>query len=184
LIKLLDKSEFGSRSERRILFFAIAVCAVLVIIDQVTKHLVIHYISYGKIIPIISGFFNLTYITNRGAAWGILEGQRWLLLGFGFAVLIAALFAMRWFTEGWNERYLAMFMVISGIIGNSIDRIWRQEVVDFLDFRIFAYRWPSFNVADSAICVGIAIYILSLLLRPEKKNEEKDKDSEAAEAAK
>ncbi len=184
MIKLLDKSEFGSRSERRILFFAIAVCAVLVVVDQVTKHLVVHNIAYGKIIPIIPGFFNLTYITNRGAAWGILEGQRWLLLGFGFSVMVAALFALRWFTEGWNERYVALFMVVSGIIGNSIDRIWRHEVVDFLDFRIFTYRWPSFNVADSAICVGIAIYILSLLLRPEKNKKTESEDPEAAETAK
>lgn len=182
MIKLFNKSEFGSHAERRILFFAIAVCAGLVILDQVTKHLVIHYIAYGKIIPVIPGFFNLTYITNRGAAWGILDGQRWLLLGFGFAVLVAALFALRWFTEGWNERYVAMFMVISGIIGNSIDRIWRHEVVDFLDFRIFGYQWPSFNVADSAICVGISIYILSLMLRPQKVAQHKE--SESGETAK
>ncbi len=179
LIKLFDRSEFGSKGERRILFVSIAVCAILLLLDQVTKHLVIHYIGFGERIEIIPGLFNLTYITNRGAAWGILSGQRWLLLGFGLAVLASAILAMRWFTEGWNERYIALFMVVSGILGNSIDRLWRHEVVDFLDCYIGDKHWPAFNVADSAICVGIGIYILSLMLRPQKK--EKMEKSEAAE---
>ena len=74
---------------------------------------------------------------------------------------------------------VALFMVVSGILGNSIDRLWRHEVVDFLDCYIGDKHWPAFNVADSAICVGIGIYILSLMLRPQKK--EKMEKSEAAE---
>jgi len=68
---------------------------------------------------------------------------------------------------GWNDFLdIAILTVLSGVIGNSIDRIWRGEVVDFLDCYINKYHWPAFNVADCAICVGIAAYTLSVLVRP------------------
>ncbi|MDD2403423.1 MAG: signal peptidase II [Victivallaceae bacterium] len=155
--------------ERTIIFFAAIVAAVILIIDQVTKILITHYFMLYEQKSIIPGFFNLTYIINRGAAWGILQGQTLVLLCIGIAVAISSIVFMRWLTEGFTERYWAVLVVLSGIIGNSIDRIWRGEVVDFLDFFIDKWHWPAFNVADMAICIGLTVYFLSLLLRPNPK---------------
>ncbi|OGV31304.1 MAG: signal peptidase II [Lentisphaerae bacterium GWF2_45_14] len=146
--------------------------AFLVVLDQLSKIVVVQYIPKHDVIPVIGGFFNLTYITNPGAAWGIMSGKGHLLLGVSIAVLIMVIYFLRSLTEGCVERYFALFMIVSGIIGNSIDRLWRQEVVDFLDFYFGTYHWPSFNVADSSITIGVTIYIISSLLRSQKKKAE------------
>ena len=124
---------------------------------------------FGERIPVIPDFFNLTYITNTGAAWGILAGHGWLLLLISFAVLIAVIYFIHTLTEGWPERIYAIALISSGIVGNSIDRIFRREVVDFLQFLFGKYQYPSFNIADSCICVGVFLFIFSTILRPEKK---------------
>lgn len=143
--------------------------AFLVVLDQITKIVVVQYIPKHDAIQVIPGLFNLTYITNPGAAWGIMSGKGHLLLGISIAVLIMVIYFLRSLTEGCLERYFALFMIISGIIGNSIDRLWRQEVVDFLDFYISTHHWPSFNVADSSITIGVTIYIASSLFRTQMK---------------
>lgn len=143
--------------------------AFLVVLDQLTKIAVIQYIPKHEAIPVIKGLFNLTYITNPGAAWGIMSGKGHLLLGISIVVLVIIIYFLRSLTEGCMERYFALFMIMSGIIGNSIDRLWRQEVVDFLDFYIGTHHWPSFNVADSAITIGVTIYIISSLFRVQNK---------------
>lgn len=138
----------------------------MLLADQTTKVLVDNSFKLGESVLIAENFFSLTYVTNKGAAWGILNGYAWLLLLIAAGVMAAAIFFMRWLTDGFNERYLALIMIISGIIGNSIDRIWRGEVVDFLDLHIANYHWPPvFNIADSSICVGVCIFFLSNLLR-------------------
>ena len=147
--------------------------ALLIVLDQISKIIVVHQIPEHHVIPVIKGFFNLTYVNNPGAAWGILAGKGWLLLIISIVVFMVIVFFMKALTEGWPERYISIFMIISGIIGNSIDRIWRHQVVDFLDFYVTfsdkGYHWPAFNVADSAITVGITIFIISSLLRPQEK---------------
>ena len=80
----------------------------------------------------------------------------------------------------------AVFDMISGIFGNSIDRIWRGEVVDFLDCWIGSYRWPTFNIADCAICIGIGIFMISAMFRPEpakKDQPEAEKTAKQESAA-
>lgn len=145
----------------------------LIVLDQISKIVVVQQIPEHHIIPVIRGFFNLTYVTNSGAAWGILAGKGWLLLIISVLVFMLIVFFMKALTEGWTERYIAIFMIISGIAGNSIDRIWRHQVVDFLDFYISfsgkEHHWPAFNVADSAITVGITIFIVSSIFRPQEK---------------
>ena len=150
------------------------IAGILLLLDQITKVLVAHSFKLGESQLVINNFLSLSYVTNKGAAWGILNGYSWLLLLIGCLVTATAIFFMRYLTEGFNERYLALAMVISGIIGNSIDRIWRGEVVDFLDLHIANYHWPPvFNVADSAICVGVCIFLLSNLLRSTKSQASK-----------
>lgn len=166
LINFLKKSEIGSGSERKVITLSLIVMVLLAGIDQFTKMLVVHRFTLGEQKTIIDGFFHLTYVTNKGAAWGMFYGYGWALLLVSVVVMAVIIWRMRSLTEGWNERYLALFMVMSGIVGNSIDRLWRKEVVDFLDFNFGSYHWPAFNVADSAITVGVAIYICSILFRP------------------
>ncbi|MFA6713832.1 MAG: signal peptidase II [Victivallales bacterium] len=175
MIKLFAKSTPHSSSERKIIAFSIIVAGLLLLADQISKMLVAHDFELGESVLLIKNFLSLTYVTNKGAAWGILNGYAWLLLLIATVVMGLIIYFLRWLTEGFHERYLALLMIISGIVGNSIDRIWRGEVVDFLDLHIANYHWPPvFNVADSAICVGVCIFLLSNLLRPARQKKEID----------
>ena len=144
-------------------------CAVLtgliLVVDQITKILVENRITYS--IKVIPGLFNLVFVKNSGAAWGILAGKGRLLLIISIIVFILIVVFIRRIAEGWPERYYSMALISGGIVGNSIDRIWRGSVVDFLDFYYGSYHWPAFNVADSAICVGVFIFIISSWFRPQ-----------------
>ncbi len=148
-------------------------CAMLsgliLIIDQITKVIVENNISSS--IKVIPGLFNLVFVKNTGAAWGILAGKGWLLLLISIIVFILIVTFIRRITEGWPERYYSMALIAGGIAGNSIDRIWRGSVVDFLDFHYGLHHWPAFNVADSAICVGVFIFIISSWIRPQPGTE-------------
>ena len=162
------------QQDRKIFLRAMLTAIFFLIADQLTKYWVVKDIPFASRLTVIPGFFNLTYVTNTGAAWGLLSGRYWLLLGISFAVFFAAVWFLRTLTESWPERYYAIFLVMSGILGNCIDRIFRGAVVDFLQFYIGKYYWPSFNVADSCICVGVFIYILSSLIRPDRKRKDPD----------
>ena len=92
------------------------------------------------------------------------------MLCIAVLALAAILRFFRALTEGYPERYIAAFMVVSGILGNSIDRLWRGSVVDFIDVHYSnVWRYPVFNIADIAICIGVGIFVLSSFFRPEKK---------------
>lgn len=152
--------------EVRLLSIASGIALFLLIFDQITKLLVEQKMVLGESIPVIKGFFSLTYVTNKGAAWGMFHGYGLMLFAIGTVVIALSLCFLRKLCDGYRERYIAILTVISGVIGNSIDRVWRGEVVDFLDCYIQKYHWPAFNIADCAICIGIGIYTLSVLLRP------------------
>ena len=159
----------GSSRERRVIGFCMAWGALLLAIDQWSKIVVEHSFRLHEVLTVIPGWFDITYALNKGAAWSILEGFGWLLLAIAGAVLVAALVFLRSLSDGWLERYIAIFTVISGILGNSIDRIWRGAVVDFISVHYHeVYHYPIFNIADCAICVGIGVFLLSGLLRPDK----------------
>lgn len=160
--------------ERKFLSGAILLGFLLVMLDQFSKYWIVNYIPFGSRNPVIPGFFNITYITNTGAAWGVLSGRGWLLLMISILVMLSAIWFLHALTDGWKERYFAIFLVLSGIVGNSIDRIVRGAVVDFLQFFIGKYVWPSFNVADSCICVGVFIFIISTICRPEHRKTDPD----------
>lgn len=170
MINLFAKSKPHSSFERKIIVFSVIIAGLLLLLDQISKVLIHHSFKLGESVLVVNNFFSLTYVTNKGAAWGILSGYGWLLLLIAALVMASTIYFMRWLTEGFNERYLALAMIISGIVGNSIDRIWRGEVVDFLDLHIGNYHWPPvFNIADSAICVGVCIFFLSNILRHKKE---------------
>jgi len=140
----------------------------MVAIDQLSKWLVVKYVVFGSRHVVVPHCFNITYITNSGAAWGVLSGHAWLLMTISFAVLAGILVFLSYLSEGWPERYCGLLLIASGIVGNAIDRVFRGgEVVDFLQLYAGRFYWPSFNVADACITVGVTLYIASSVFRPE-----------------
>ena len=130
--------------------------------DQLTKLWVRSSFVYGgEPVAVIPGFFNLVYVRNEGAAWGMLGGQQLLLILLSIAVLILLAVFRRKFLNPTFDHKLAFGLMIGGICGNLIDRVKLGWVTDFLDFYIGGWHWPSFNIADSAICIAAGIYLIS-----------------------
>jgi len=149
------------RSVQIMLILAISFC--FTILDQVTKQLVREHFVLGERLPMIPGFFNLTYVRNTGAAWGMLSGlNSWLVL-LSIIILGFLIFFRRAFLSDTVMHQVAAGLMLSGIIGNLIDRIRLGYVVDFLDFHP-GFDFPSFNVADASICTGVGLYLLSQLI--------------------
>ena len=136
---------------------------LIAVLDQVTKYFVRILFSVGESRPVIDHFFDLTYVRNTGAAWGILGGQNTYLVILSVVMLVAMLVFRRSFLSDTWEHRLALGFLVGGIVGNLMDRLRLGWVTDFLDFYWKGYHWPAFNVADSAICLGVGIYILSAL---------------------
>lgn len=136
-----------------------------ILLDQVSKHLVLQNFQPGEIRPIIDGVFNLTLTFNRGAAFGLWSGlpPGWregvLALTILFALLVIAYLLTRSYYQNALSQ-IALSAILGGACGNIIDRVRLGAVVDFLDFYYGSYHWPAFNIADSAICVGVAILLL------------------------
>lgn len=156
------------------LFFSLI--AVVAVFDQWTKYLVLTHFELHESIEIIPGFFHLTFIRNTGAAFGILSGQPaiWRQVFF-ISVVLAALVAIylmyRRFDRESRLYGLGLGLIAGGAVGNLIDRVRFGSVVDFLDFFIGAYHWPAFNVADSAITVGVGLLVVHTLFL-ENNNED------------
>lgn len=155
--------------KHREVFWVIFAC-VLLLADQVSKLWIVGNYRLHESTPVIPGFFSITYVRNLGAAWGMLAGKGWLLLLIALVVTAAMIKFFRHLTEGYWERELALFMLFSGILGNSIDRLWRGAVIDFLDFHWQeVWNYPVFNIADIAICAGVGLYMLSGFIRPDRE---------------
>jgi signal peptidase II len=145
----------------------IGIAALIVVVDQFTKVLVLGSFQYGEGLPITS-FFNLVRVHNLGAAFSFLSNaggwQRWFFTGLG---LLAA-GVMVWLLRSHAGQRLfcsAISFILGGAIGNVIDRLLHGYVVDFLDFHWASWHFPAFNVADCAITAGTALLILDELLR-------------------
>lgn len=137
----------------------VSVALLVVIFDQLTKYYVVENFYLGESVPIIENIFHWTYILNPGAAFGMLEGSRWFFVVIAVGVLGGIWYMKDEINEGgWMMQYGAALFG-GGAIGNLIDRARSGLVVDFFDFRI----WPVFNVADIAICVGVAMILWKVL---------------------
>ncbi len=146
---------------------------VVILLDQVSKYVVLRAIELHESIPLISGIFSLVHTRNRGMAFGLLnrpgsDFSFYFLVGATFAAVVLLLF---WFTrlkDGEGKLVLGLSLILGGAIGNLIDRLRLGEVIDFLDFHIGPYHWPAFNIADSAITVGTFWIVIILLFHSPK----------------
>ncbi len=142
----------------------------LTVLDLGTKHWITTKLSRGQSMEVIPGFFHLTLVHNTGAAFGI--GTKWSMPFFVVTSLIAlAVVGYLFIRLTPKEKYsfFGLILIMSGAIGNLVDRIRLGYVVDFLDIFIGKYHWPAFNVADSAITVGAICYAIDLVW-PKKEN--------------
>lgn len=151
-----------------IYIFYVLFVTILVILDQYVKNLVVLNIELSKRIPLIDNFFSLTYVRNYGAGFSILQNETVFLSVLSiFAVLVLAYLLIK-AKKSDTVSIISYILIISGAIGNLIDRIRLGYVVDFLDFKIFGYDYPVFNIADSFITIGCFILMITVIL--ESKN--------------
>ena len=139
------------------------ILGLIVGLDQLTKLWVEQSLPLYSVIPVTS-FFNVVHFRNTGAAFGFLsdpntQWQLWFFLGTTLIALGAIFFLARSARKEGFFYFTGLGLIGGGAIGNAIDRIRLQEVIDFLDFHAFGYHWPAFNVADIAICCGVAILL-------------------------
>jgi len=118
----------------------------------------------GESITIIDKFLYITSHRNRGAAWGILQGQMWLFYVITLVVIVAIMYYLHKAAKGKRLLGLSLALMLGGAIGNFIDRVLRQEVVDFIHTYIFSYNFPVFNIADSALVIGVILLMIQMLL--------------------
>ena len=150
-------------------------CIGILLLDQWTKSLVVQKLPLYQRVNVIQGFFDLTHVRNTGGAFGILGGERGGLGSILFVVVSlmaigAIVFLFLKIKEDEKTLAFSFSLILSGAVGNLIDRLRYGEVVDFLDFYFSSYHWPAFNVADSAICIGIGLMALELLKGDRRKS--------------
>lgn len=138
---------------------------IIVFLDQLLKFIIDKSLALHQEIIVIPGFFNINYVRNTGAAWGIFSSHTWVLgLLSALAFVLIIIFRQRIFENTiWHK--IAYILLTAGIAGNMIDRIKEGYVIDFLHFYLNNYHYPSFNLADSMICIGVILYIVPGLLK-------------------
>jgi signal peptidase II len=139
----------------------VLVAGAVIALDQVTKWLVRDtFLREGASHVVVPGFFNFCYVRNAGAAWGILSGWQSFLIVFSLAAMVLLVWRRHLLLGNLPWRWLVLGLLLGGISGNLIDRIWLGCVVDFLDFYWGTAHFPAFNVADSSICIGVGLFLL------------------------
>lgn len=141
---------------------------MVIILDQITKYLVVKNMSLHQSIAIIPNFFNLTYLRNTGAAFGFLAGDRSLgrVLFFSLFSILAIgflIYLLKTLRSTQKITLLSLSLILGGAIGNLIDRLRLGEVIDFLDLHWYDWHWPAFNIADSTITIGLMILLYQML---------------------
>jgi signal peptidase II len=144
------------------------VAGAVILLDQVTKAVVLATLPLHASVAVVPGFFNLTHILNPGGAFGFMAGQspavrKFLFLFISSAAVVLVFWFYRSTPRSQTFLSLAFALIFGGAIGNLVDRFRFGSVVDFLDFYVGVWHWPAFNVADSAITIGIGIFLLHLV---------------------
>jgi signal peptidase II len=146
----------------------------VVILDQLSKLWIIANFSLYETREVIPGFFNITFVTNTGAAFGLLAGwdtvwRQVFFVGVSLMALVVLFFAYRHYRGEGRLAVYGLALVAGGAVGNLIDRLRLGRVIDFLDFYIGTYHWPAFNVADAGITTGVGLLLLSSFLHGRKE---------------
>lgn len=152
----------------------LAISALVLVLDQVSKVYIDKTMALHSSNTVIEGLFNITYLRNKGAAFGILANSAWRLPFFllvSTVAVIVILLVVRKLRDDQTLNVASLSLIFSGALGNLIDRVRLGEVIDFLDVHWQGHHWPAFNIADSAICVGVFLLAIEMVLeeRREKK---------------
>lgn len=139
------------------------------LIDQIVKVIVSVTMSPNSSITIIPGFFNITYLTNTGGAWSILNNHLLILIIVSIGALIGLIIYSKSFIKS-KKNAIIFGLVFGGILGNLFDRVIHAYVIDYLDFTIFNYNYPVFNLADISLVIGVFLLIIAIF-KGEDKNE-------------
>jgi signal peptidase II len=158
----------------RITFLGIAL-AVILGLDQASKLYIEKNLPLYHSVEVVPNIFNITHIRNTGVAFGLFAGEKTLRTTLFLLILSAvAIGAISYFYFVLYSKKilsrLALALVLGGAIGNLIDRIRLQEVIDFIDLHWYHYHWPAFNIADSCITIGLGLFILESLLTKDTTN--------------
>ncbi|MFI8491978.1 signal peptidase II [Peribacillus butanolivorans] len=148
--------------------FYYLIALLVIAFDQLTKWMIVKKMEYGESIEIIENLLYITSHRNRGAAWGILQGQMWFFYIITIAVIIGLVYYIQKMAKESRLLGVSLALMLGGAIGNFIDRVVRQEVVDFVHTYIFSYSFPVFNVADAALSIGVGLLVVHMFL--EEKN--------------
>ena len=154
-----------------------------VFLDQISKYLVVINLDLFESVPVIPGVFHFTYIHNPGAAFGSMADSRWVFMILSVLMIVGIIVFMYWKKPTSKLLLWGLTLIVSGGIGNMIDRVRLGYVVDFLDFCAFPNLWMwTFNIADAFVCVGAGIIILWMILDMVKEyKEEKAKKAEESQ---
>ena len=151
----------------------LAISALIILADRVTKTWVAAHIRLGAVIPVIPRVLGISHWTNDGAAFSLFADSasphlvRWVLIGFTLLTALAVLIAMVRLGDRFTLTTFALALILGGALGNAHDRILYGSVVDFIQVHIFSYHWPDFNVADSSVVTGACLLLLDSL-RPRR----------------
>lgn len=152
--------------------FLAAVAVPLVLLDQVTKILITRTLGHHETITVVANFFDIVHVRNKGAAFGIFRDSAFrlpFLVGVSLVAVIAVLLLYRKLDDGQRLSAWGLALVLAGAVGNLIDRVRFGEVVDFLSVHWYQHFWPAFNVADSAICIGVALLVVEMVMEERRK---------------
>ncbi len=145
----------------------LGVALVVVLLDQVTKITMTRLLSYGQV-EYVNHYLNLVMVYNKGAAFSFLSDQSgWQRYFFSALAAGVSVFIVWMLNRNANQRLFcwSLSLILGGAVGNLIDRLAYGHVIDFLDFHVLHWHWPAFNVADSAITIGAALFVLDELRR-------------------
>lgn len=155
------------------LVFYYLIAAFIIALDQFTKWLIVKNMNLGDSIPVIENVLYITSHRNKGAAWGILQGQMWLFYAITIVVIVGIVYYIRKAARGNLLLGVSLGFMLGGAIGNFIDRVYRKEVVDFIHTYIFNYNFPVFNIADSALVIGVILLMFQMLKEERESKKEK-----------
>lgn len=148
--------------------------AFVILLDQWTKWLIVKNMEFGERIAVWDPWLGILSHRNRGAAWGMLEGQMWLFSIVTIGVICAIIYFYHKEAKGKPVFQVGLMLLLGGAIGNFIDRLFRGEVVDFVDVLIpvINYDFPIFNIADAALTIAVVILMIGLIAEDKKEKKQ------------